>query len=114
MCMLSFLSIFFGFIITISILGGIVKFLLKIDLPSSVDRTFGAGVDIVKGVLIVSVLLLACTAFLPEDESIIRNFLFSSHFTLVSEKMARIVSKDMRHGFLAKIGAYKKAWKNEK
>ncbi|MDH4205388.1 MAG: CvpA family protein [Desulfobacteraceae bacterium] len=112
--LLSFLSIFFGFIITISILGGIIKSLLKIDLLRSVDRTFGAGVGIVKGVLIVSVLLLALTAFLPEDESIIKNSLFSSHFTLVSEKMARIVSKDMKHGFLEKIGAYKKAWKNEK
>lgn len=63
--LLSFLSIFFGFIITISVLGGIVKPLLKTDLLSRVDRTFGAGVAIIKGVLIVSVLLLTLTAFLP-------------------------------------------------
>lgn len=112
--LLSFLSIFFGFIITISVLGGIVKPLLKIDLLSSVDRTFGAGVAIIKGVLIVSVLLLTLTAFLPKDVSIIKNSLLSSHFTLVSEKMARIVSKDMRHEYLAKIEAYKKAWENKK
>lgn len=112
--LLSFLSIFFGVIITISILGGIVKSLLKIDILSSVDRTFGAGVGIVKGVLIVSVLLLALTAFLPKDGSIIKNSLLSSNFTLVSDKMARIASKDMRHEYLAKIAEYKKAWENNK
>ena len=110
----SFLSIFIGFLIAISILGRIVNSLFKIDILSSVDRTFGAGVGIIKGVLIVSVLLLTLTAFLPKEVSIIKDSLLSSHLTLISEKMARIVSKDMRHGFLAKIGAYKKAWKNKK
>lgn len=112
--LLSFLSIFFGFIFTITILGGIVKSLLKIDLLSSVDRTFGAGVGTIKGILIVSVLLLTLTACFPEDASIIKNSLLSPHFSLVSEKMARIVSKDMRHEFMAKINTYKKTWKNKK
>jgi len=109
---LSFLSIFFGFFIAISILGVIVNYLLKIDFLSWVKRTLGAGIGIIKGVLLVSVLLLTLTAFLPKGAPIIKNSLFLSYFTLVSEKMARIVSKDMRHKYVAKIGEYKKSWEN--
>ncbi len=58
--------------------------------------------------------MLSITAFLPKEVSIIKDSLLSSHFALISEKIARIVTKDMRHGFLVKIGAYKKAWKNKK
>ena len=109
----SFLSIFIGFLVAISILGRIVKSLLKINLLSSVDRTFGAGIGVIKGVLIVSVLLLTLTAFLPKNVSIIKNSLFSSDFTFISEEMAMVVSKDMRHKFLPKINAYKKTWENK-
>jgi len=109
----SFLSIFIGFLIAISILGRIVKSLLKINLLNSVDRTFGAGIGIIKGVLIVSVLLLTLTAFLPKNVSIIKTSLLSSDFTFISEEMAMVVSKDMRHKFLPKIKIYKNAWKNK-
>jgi membrane protein required for colicin V production len=111
---LSFLSIFFGFLLAISILGRAVKFRLKIDFLSGVDSTFGASVSVIKGILIVSVLLLTLTAFLPKKAAIIKNSLFSPRLTVVSEKMSRMVSKDMRHEFLAKISVYKKAWEKNK
>jgi len=111
---LSFLCIIFGSLIAIGIFGRIVKQLFKIDFLSGVDNIFGAGVATVKAVLIVSVLLLTLTAFLPRETPFIKNSLLSAHFTVVSEKMAMIVSKGMRHGFQTKIGAYKKAWKNKK
>jgi hypothetical protein len=36
----------------------------------------------------------------------------SSYFIFVSEKMSKIVSKDMRHKYVAKIGEYKTSWEN--
>jgi membrane protein required for colicin V production len=112
--LLSFLGIFFGFLIAISIMGKIVKSLFKIDLLKGVDYTVGAGIGIIKGILLVSVLLIALTAFLPKDTSLLKNSLLSPHFNLISEKMVQIVPKAMRYEFLTKIGTYKKAWKNEK
>ena len=97
----------------ISILGKIIKTHIKIDFLKSVDRTFGAGIGIIKGVLIVSVLLLTLTSFLPKNVSIIKNSLLSSDFTFVSEEMAKVVSKDMRHKFFPKINAYKRGWKGK-
>ncbi len=110
--LLSFLSIFFGFLFTISILGVIVNYLLKIEFLSWVKRILGAGIGMIKGMLFVSVLLLTLTAFLPRGTPIIKNSLFSSYFISVSEKMAKIVSKDMRHKYVAKIKEYKTSWEN--
>jgi membrane protein required for colicin V production len=90
----------------------IVNDLLKIDFLTWVKRTLGAGIGIIKGVLLVSVLLLVFTAFLPKGTPIIKDSLFSSYITSLSEKIARIVSKEMRHKYVAKIGAYKKSWEN--
>lgn len=111
---LSFLSIFFGSLIAIGTFGRIVKHLFKIDFSSGIDTIFGAGIAVIKGLLIVSVLLLTLTAFLPIKTPIITDSQFSPHLSMVSEKMAKMVSKDMRHKFLAKIGVYKNAWKKNK
>jgi membrane protein required for colicin V production len=110
--LLSFLSIFFGFLFTISILGVIVNYLLKIEFLSWMKRILGAGIGIIQGILFVSVLLLALTSFLPKGEPIIKNSLFSSYFISVSGKMAKIATKDMRHKYVAKIGEYKESWEN--
>ena len=108
----SFLSIFFGFFFAISILGVVVNYLLKIDFLNWVKRTFGAVIGVIQGVLFVSVLLLTLTAFLPKGTPIIKNSLFSSYVTLVSGKLARIVSIEMRHKYVAKIREYKRSWEN--
>jgi membrane protein required for colicin V production len=110
--LLSFLSIFLGFLFTISILGVIANYLLKIEFLSWVKRILGAGIGIIKGILFVSVLLLTLTTFLPKGAPIIKNSLLSYYFTFVSEKMSKIVSKDMRHKYVAKIGEYKTSWEN--
>ena len=109
----SFLSIFIGFLVVISILGRIVKTHIKMDLLKSVNITFGAGIGIIKGVLIVSVLLLTLISFLPKNVPIIKNSLLSSDFTFVSEEMAMVASKDMRHKFFPRIKSYEKTWKGK-
>ena len=81
--MWSFLSIFIGFLVTFSILGRIVKSHIKIDFLKSIDRIFGAGIGIIKGLLIVSVLLLTLTSFLPRNVSIIKHLLLSSNLNFI-------------------------------
>lgn len=108
---LSFLIIFCGVFIIISILGVIINYLLKIAFLGWLDRTCGAVFGAMKGMLIVSILLIALTTFLPKGTPVIKDSLLAPHVTLVSEKMAKVVSKDMKHAFSAKISAMKKAWK---
>ena len=111
---LSFLIIFCGVFIMISILGVIINYLLKIVFLGWLDRIFGAVFGAMKGILIVSVLLIALTAFLPRGTPVIKDSLLSHHVSLVSEKMAKVVPKDMKHAFSDKIAIIKKAWEKNK
>ena len=111
---LSFLIIFCGVFIIISILGVIINYLLKIAFMSWLDRILGSVFGAMKGILIVSVLLIALTAFLPKGTPVIKDSLLSPYVTLVSEKIAKVVSKDMKHAFSAKIATIKRAWKKNK
>jgi membrane protein required for colicin V production len=111
---LSFLIIFCGVFIIISILGIIINYLLKIVFLGWLDRVSGAMFGAMKGILIVSVLLIALTAFLPKGTPVIKDSLLSPYVTLVSEKMAKVISKDMKHDFSTKIATIKKAWEKNK
>lgn len=111
---LSFLIIFCGVFIVISILGIIINYLLKIVFLGWLDRVSGAMFGAMKGILIVSVLLIALTAFLPKGTPVIKDSLLSPYVTLVSEKMAKVISKDMKHAFSNKIETIKKSWEKNK
>ena len=108
---LSFLIIFSVIFIIISIIGVIIKYLLNIAFLGWLDRIGGAGCGIIMGLLIVAVILIALTTFLPKGTPVIKNSLLSPHVTKVSEKMVKIVSKDMKQQFEEKIKELKKAWK---
>lgn len=110
---LSFLIIFLSIFVLIGILGAIVKYLLKIITFGWLDRVSGGVFGLIKGTLIVSVLLMVFTAFLPKGAPIIRNSLLAPRVILLSEKMSEVVSQDMRRSFSAKIEYFKKAWKSK-
>ncbi len=108
---LSFLIIFCLVLIFVSILGVIIKYLLNITFLGWVDRIGGVGFGIVKGILIVSILFITLTAFLPKGTPFIKNSALAPHVSWFSEKMAKAVSKEMKRDFVAKLEELKKAWK---
>jgi membrane protein required for colicin V production len=108
---LSFLIIFCSVVILVSVLGVIIKYLLNIAFLGWVDRIFGVGFGFIKGFLIVSVLFISLTAFLPKGSAFIKNSVLAPHVSWVSEKMANVISKEMKRDFMAKLGELKKAWK---
>jgi len=103
--------IFCVIFILISIGGIIIKYILKIAFLGWMDRICGAGFGIIKGILIVSVLLIALTAFLSKDSEIIKDSKLAPHVTMISENMAKVVSKDMKDKYSSKIKEYKQVWK---
>ncbi len=107
---LSFLIIFCLLFILVSILGVIIKYVLKIAFLGWVDRICGAGFGAVKGILIVSVILITLTAFLSKGTPVIRDSLLAPHVTLISQNMAKVVSKDMKKAFYAKLTELRKTW----
>ena len=108
---LSFLIIFCSVLIIVGILGIIIKYLLNIAFLGWIDRIGGVGFGLVKGVLIVSILFISLTAFLPKGSPFLKNSMLAPHVSWVSEKMAKVVSKEMKQDFIAKLGELKKTWK---
>jgi membrane protein required for colicin V production len=108
---LSFLIIFSAIFIFVSVIGVVIKYLMNIAFMGWMDRICGAGFGIIKGLLIVSVILIPLTTFLPKRTPVIKNSLLSPHVTKISEKMVKIVSKDMKQQFEEKIKELRKAWK---
>jgi membrane protein required for colicin V production len=108
---LSFLIIFCGVLIVVGVLGVIIKYLLNIAFLGWVDRIGGVIFGLAKGVLIVSILFISLTAFLPKGSAFIQNSVLAPHVSWVSEKMAKVVSQEMKLDFKSKLGDLKKAWK---
>lgn len=109
---LSFGIIFLGVFLVISILGVIIKYILNVAFLGWFDRVCGAGFGVIKGGLLVCVLFILLTAFLPKGAPIIRDSRLSPYISTVSETMAQVVSQNMKRDFTAKIKEMKKAWKN--
>ena len=108
---LSFLIIFCTVLIIVGVLGIIIKYLLNIAFLGWVDRIGGVGFGLAKGVLIASVLFITLTAFLPKGSAFLKNSMLAPHVSWVSEKMVKVVSKEMKQDFMAKLGELKKTWK---
>ena len=108
---LSFLIIFCSVLIIVGVLGIIIKYLLNIAFLGWIDRIGGVGFGLVKGVLIVSILFISLTAFLPKGSPFLKNSMLAPHVSWVSERMAKVVSKEMKQDFIAKLGELKKTWK---
>jgi membrane protein required for colicin V production len=108
---LSFLIIFCGVLIIVGVLGVIIKYLLNIAFLGWVDRFGGVVFGVLKGILIVSILFITLTAFLPKGTAFIKNSELAPHVSWISEKMANVISKEMKQDFKAKLGELKKAWK---
>ncbi len=108
--MISFLVIFCFIFASVSAIGVLIKYLLKIVFLAWVDKICGAGFGLVKGFMIVSVLLLILTTFLDPGTPIIKNSVLSPYVTTAAETMSRFASKDMRHKFSSKLDVAKKSW----
>lgn len=108
---LSFLIIFCSVLIIVNILGVIIKYLLNIAFLGWVDRIGGVAFGCVKGILIASVLFITFTAFLPKESAFLKNSMLAPHLSWVSERMAKVASKEMKQDFLAKLEELKKTWK---
>jgi membrane protein required for colicin V production len=108
---LSFLIIFCLILIIISIIGVIIKYLLNVAFLGWVDRLCGVFFGLIKGILIVTVLFIILTTFLPKGAPLIKQSVLAPHVTWISEKMVNVVSKEVRRDFFNKLDEFKKAWK---
>lgn len=111
---LSFLIIFCVVFLLISILGIIIRYVMNQVFSGWIDHVGGVIFGFIKGALIVSVLFITLTAFLPKGASIIQESLLCPYVSTLSSAMARVVSKDMKEKFSVKYEELKKGWQQKK
>lgn len=110
---LNIVSFFITFSILFLIVGfvGIVfKYLLKAVALGWADSILGGTFGLVKAVLIVSVMLVPLTVFLPQRSPFVKDSFLAPRVSAISEKMVAVVPKEMKKKFNANINALKKAW----
>lgn len=103
---LAFSVIFF----VIGFVGVVLKHIFKVSSLGWVDRILGGAFAVVKAILIVSVLLVALTAFLPKNAPVITNSRIAPHVSTASEKMAAAIPLEMKERFHENIEALKESW----
>ena len=106
----SYMVIFSVVVITVGILAVVIKYLLNIAYLGWVDRVCGALFGLLKGGLVVCVVFIVLTAFLPKGAPLIKNATLSPHVSMVSEVMAKVISKEMKENFIIKLKEFKKTW----
>ncbi len=107
---ISYLALFSVVVIIVGILAVIIKYLLNIAYLGWVDRVTGALFGGIKGMLVVCVIFIVLTAFLPKGSPVIKNAVLAPHVATVSEVMATVLSKDMKANFIMKIKDLRKSW----
>jgi membrane protein required for colicin V production len=109
--LLAFLIIFCAVVVLVNVLAIVIQYLLKIVFLGWLDRLGGVVFGLIKAALIVAVLFLALTAFLPKGTPLIKESLTAPYVAVVSERLATIVPSDIKREFAAKLDELKKAWK---
>nr|HID58117.1 CvpA family protein [Desulfobacterales bacterium] len=108
---ISFLLIFFFIIVFIAFMARLIKYIFKASFLGWLDHLFGGVFGMIKGILIVSVLTITLTTFLPGQASSIKKSFLSSYVIAISEKIAALVPKEMKQKFYKNIKEFKKDWR---
>ncbi len=108
---ISFFLVFVIVFLAVGFLGVILKQLFKAVLWGWADRILGGAFATVKALLIVSVLLVALTAFLPKNSPVMRNSVLVPHVSTVSEVFAAVVPMEMKKKFHNNIKTLRDSWK---
>lgn len=110
-CIISFFLAFIAIFLIIGFLGVILKHVFKATALGWADRILGATFAMVKALLIVSVMLVALTAFLPNNSPVMRHSRLAPYVSAASEKMVAAVPLDMKEKFRHNIKALKESWR---
>jgi membrane protein required for colicin V production len=113
--LLNIASFFLAFTILfllVGLVGVILKHLFKAVALGWVDRLLGATLGFIKAVLIVSVLLVPLTTYLPQKTPVMKDSLLAPYATKISQVLVAVVPKEMKEKFHENINALKETWKD--
>ena len=106
----SFLCIFCAAFFVVSIIGVIIRYILKNIFLGWIDSTFGGVFGFVKATLISSVLLISLATFLPKESTLVKESFLAPHVNIVADKMIKMVPERFKNKFYDKMDEVKEFW----
>ena len=112
----SFFLAFTVLFLAVGLVGVILKHLFKAVALGWLDRVLGAAFGFIKAVLIVSVLLVPLTTYLPQRSPVIKDSFLAPYATKISQVLVTVVPsvvpEEMKDKFHENINALKETWKD--
>ncbi|MCB9493833.1 MAG: CvpA family protein [Desulfobacteraceae bacterium] len=92
----SFFVIFCAVVIVVTLIGRMLKWIMKIVFLGWVDRLGGGLIGLLKGCIVVSALVIVLTTFLPPKSPVLKNSTILPYVSEVSELMMELVPSDFK------------------
>lgn len=99
----AFFLLFCAILIIVSLISILIRKFLNLVFLGWMDRIFGLVFGAAKGLLIVSVIFIMITHFLPKGSTLISGSKLSPHVSQISKSMTLFVSKNARKDFAKKL-----------
>lgn len=108
--LVAFLAIFCGVLVAVNGVALVLHYLTRLVLLGWLNRLGGLLFGAAKAVLISAILFLALTAFLPKGSPWLRDSVSAPLLAVVSDRLATVVSSEIRKEFSSRLEVLKKGW----
>jgi len=110
LAVISFVVVFSVILLLVGIVGVVLKNIFKVAALGWADRVLGGTFAVIKSVLIVTVLLIILTAFLPENAPVLKQSRLTPHVIATAETLVSAVPDDLKTVFRNKLKVLKESW----
>ncbi len=108
---LAFIVIFFCVCLVVTVLGMLLRLLVKVALLGAVDRFFGAVLGALKGMVVISLLFILLITFLPVGgKQVVADSRMAPVINSVSKSLVHVIPQAKRRAFMHHLEAIKKNW----
>jgi membrane protein required for colicin V production len=108
---ISFILLFCGVFLIITVIGLLIRFIVKIALLGVIDRIFGAVFGGLKAILIISLVYVLLITFLPQGGvSAVSGSKMAPQINAIAKGIVRVIPKGTRDTFNYNLNKLKKDW----
>ena len=108
----SFSVIFCAVFFLVVLIAWIISYLLKVTMTSWLDKGLGLLFGALKAVLVVTILFIVLTTFLPKGAVFLKQSTLAPYVGQVAERMTGMVSLEMKERFKIKLEELRQSWAN--
>lgn len=106
-----FFVLFVLILLAVGLVAWVIRKLLKLVFLGWVDRIFGAVFGAAKGVLVVTVLFIMATTFIPGSKAFFAESKTAPYLARVADALTVFVSRNIKKDFNHHLEGMKKTWK---